>query len=89
MVEAVVRGEANGQIIEPLHKAPLIEEECLLAPDLEVVVRRNIEWKFQAQASPGFAVLPVRLDLRQLETGPGEEKRSRQVGQRRNRFARR
>jgi len=41
-VEAVVRGRANGQIIEPLQKTLLIEEERLLAADLEVVVSRNI-----------------------------------------------
>jgi len=48
VVEAVVRGRANGQIIEPLQKSLLIEEECLLAADLEVVVSRNIGWKFHA-----------------------------------------
>ena len=74
MVEAVVRGRANGQIIEPLQKALLIEEECLLSADLEVVVSRDIGWKFHPQASPGFAVLLVWLDFLQLETGPGEKK---------------
>jgi len=46
-----MRARSNRQIIEPLQKALLIEEERLLAPDLEAVVRRNIGWKFHAQAS--------------------------------------
>jgi len=46
--------------------------EGLLSPDLNVVMSRNVGWKFYVQAPWGIADLLVRLDLLQLETGRKE-----------------
>jgi hypothetical protein len=77
VVEAIVRGRTYSYIIEPLQKPVFVEEKCLLAADLEVVMSRNIRRKSHPQASPCFSVLLVRFDLRAFKARLSEEEAKR------------
>src|ERR1700689_3653692 len=61
-------------VVVSLQESLLIEVQCLLC-----TVGRDILWKANLHAAPGFASFFPRLDFLRLNVGPGEEKRSVQI----------